>query len=518
MPLSTQASTTQEVELKLALNSADTSGLLDMVLSLPVLKGLATKTEHLHNIYYDSPDQELRQRLVALRLRRSGSARKPVWLQTLKTGTVSDSALSKRGEWENPVQGAELELDVLMHTPWADLDPDGVLFANLTPCFVTTFDRNIWLVPGPEGSVVEVALDIGQIEAGDRSAPIAELELELKAGASDLLFELAGQIAKHLAVIPASASKSERGYALAANRHCAALTAQPIDFESTQDLSVAAKLVMREMFSQFTGNLQLLQTSDEAEVVHQARIGWRRFSSTAKLFQSGPGVVKRPDNTPLLPLRDALGVLRDLDVARMEVLPQYAQAYVSGDSARARAWQKMELALGKATSAQREATINALMQPQVGSTLLEIARWLEFVEGLKHVSERNADTQVTLRTWARGKIKRLRGKLKKARDAALEAKSPEQWHHVRLFAKRLRYSIEAVQSVLPKKRAQQWREQALRLQAKIGNSRDIARAAELVASLPVDKGLVGFLRGVASQVETDARSTKRRHQPKLAKL
>jgi inorganic triphosphatase YgiF len=508
----------QEVELKLALPSADTADLLDVVLGLPMLNGLATKTVQLHNIYYDSQDQQLRQGLVALRLRRSGTARNPVWMQTLKTGAVSDSALSKRGEWESPVKGAALDLDVLMHTPWADLDPDGVLFANLVPCFVTAFDRNIWLVEGPEGSVVEVALDIGTIEAGDRSAAIAELELELKAGAPGSLFELAGQIAKHLAVIPASASKSERGYALAANRHCAALTAQPIDFEPTQELSSAAKLAMREMFSQFTGNLQLLQTSDEAEVVHQARIGWRRFSSATKLFRSGPGVVKRPDNAPLLPLRNALSALRDLDVARMEVLPQFAQAYVSGDSARARAWQKMELALGKATSAQREATIKALMQPEVGSTLLEIANWLEFDEGLHHVSERTADTEVTLRTWAKNKVKRLHGKLMKARDTAREANSPEQWHHVRLIAKRVRYSIEAVQSVLPKKRAQQWREQSLRLQSKIGSSRDVVRASELVASLPVDKGLVGFLRGVASQVETNARSTKRRHQPKLAKL
>jgi CHAD domain-containing protein len=296
------------------------------------------------------------------------------------------------------------------------------------------------------------------------------------------------------------------------------LTAQPTDLKSTHELTVAAKLAMREMFSQFTGNLQLLQISDEAEVVHQARIGWRRFSSTAKLFQSGSGVSKRPDSAALVPLRNALGFLRDLDVARMEVLPQYAQAYVSGDAARARAWRRMEVALGETTSAQREATIKALMQPEVGSTLLEIANWLEFDEGLPREVEPADDIDVNLRTWARSKVKRLRGKFKKARDAAREATSPQQWHHVRLVAKRLRYSIEAVQSVLPRKRAQQWRVQALHLQAKIGSSRDVARAAELVASLPVDKGLVGFLRGVSSQVETDARSTKRRHQPKLAKL
>jgi CHAD domain-containing protein len=178
----------------------------------------------------------------------------------------------------------------------------------------------------------------------------------------------------------------------------------------------------------------------------------------------------------------------------------------------------MEVALGEATSVQRVAMIEALMQPAVGSTLLEITKWLEFDEGLPREVEPAVDTEVNLRTWARSKVKRLRGKFKKARDTAREANLPQQWHHVRLIAKRLRYSIEAVQSVLPKKRAQQWRVQALRLQAKIGSSRDVVRAAELVASLPVDKGLVGFLRGAASQVEVDARSTKRRHQPKLAKL
>jgi len=76
----------------------------------------------LHNTYYDTPEQTLRRKRAALRLRRVGSDAKPEWLQTLKMGGTGNSALSQRGEWEMSVPGAQLAMRALEATAWIHLD------------------------------------------------------------------------------------------------------------------------------------------------------------------------------------------------------------------------------------------------------------------------------------------------------------------------------------------------------------------------------------------------------------
>ena len=75
----------QETELKLALPTSDPAGLAKRLARLPVLARRTPRREQLHNVYYDTPDQVLRQRQVALRIRRVGSGAEPRWLQTLRS-------------------------------------------------------------------------------------------------------------------------------------------------------------------------------------------------------------------------------------------------------------------------------------------------------------------------------------------------------------------------------------------------------------------------------------------------
>lgn len=238
----------QEIELKLALPTSDPAGLAKRLGRTPVLGRRKPVQLQLHNIYYDTPEQRLHQARVALRLRRVGSADKPEWLQTLKIGGCGDSALSRRGEWEVPVPGAELSAQALDTTPWSTLDPDGSVLGALAPCFSTTFERTSWTVRKRDGSIVEVSLDIGQITAGDKRAPLCELELELHAGQPQALFEVAQEIARTLGVMPLNSSKAERGYALLADGLHLPLRARPPLLKSGMALPAAAQQVLREMF------------------------------------------------------------------------------------------------------------------------------------------------------------------------------------------------------------------------------------------------------------------------------
>ena len=494
MRASPGAQSSQEIELKLALPGADPLTLTRRLAQIPVLARRRCTRLHLHNIYFDTPDSALRQRRVALRLRRLGGTERPTWLQTLKTAGRSDSALSQRGEWETPLRGARLSLKGLQATPWSAMDPDGKLFLTLAPIFETDFERTIWLLRRPDGSVVEVALDIGQIVHDDRSTPICELELELKAGSSAALFEVANQIAAGIAVLPASASKAERGYALAQGSLQTALRARPQRLSAQLPHAELAQRVMQEMFSQFTANLKSLLVSDDPELVHQARVGWRRFKSARRLFAPLLATQNVPSWQAQLALLTCLGKLRDLDVARIETLPALADAYIEDDPRRAEVWQTMTTNLQQAANLQRKTVRYALQDPALGACLLATTQWLEGLNASIAAEPAALEPQGSLRRWTQGRIKHMRKQMKLARQSTTE---PERQHRVRILAKRMRYNLEALESLLPAKQTQRWRSQAISLQASLGAKRDAIQAAKLVAELEIDRGLAEFLRGVA---------------------
>ena len=484
----------EEIELKLALPTPNPSSLTKQLARTSLLARRQANHQHLHNVYYDTPEQFLRQERIALRIRRVGSDEKPQWLQTLKTGGRSDSALSQRGEWEASVPGAKLALDVLKATPWSGIDPDGAVFRALAPCFVTSFDRTSWSVRRRDGSLIEVALDIGYITAGEKSAPICELELELRAGKPAALFELAQQIARTIAVLPANVSKAERGYALVEDSLDTPLGAQPSKLTSGQSLRAAAGSVLREMFCQFTINLNALRTLDDPEVVHQARVGWRRFKSALRLFKPVLAAETVPSWQALEPLLGFLGELRDLDVALTDTLPPLHDAYTEGDPRRTDAWEAMTKALRQAADLQRKSVRYALQVPAVGVTLLRATQWLEGLSVPTGPREAGIEPKVPLRRWARQRIARLHKQLKAARK---DIGNPDSQHRARILAKRTRYGIEALGSLLPRKHSQRWRQQATSLQTSLGAARDVMQASALAAKLEADGWLAEFLRGVA---------------------
>lgn len=492
---------TVEIELKLALPTADPAALEQRLARLPLLARRKASRQALHNIYYDTPDDALHHRRIALRLRRVGDAAHPQWLQTLKVGGSNDSALSRRGEWEASVSTAALQAELLQATPWPELDPDGAVFQTLQPRFTTDFQRTRWTVRQRDGSAVEVALDVGRLVVGNHTAAICELELELLAGNASALFQVANHIARGIAVLPLGISKAERGYALARNTLQLPRRAQPVALTPDTPVPLAAARVLREMFSQFTHNLVTLEHSDDPELVHQARVAWRRFKSGLKLFKKTAWVQSVPSWQALLPLLQALGNLRDLEVANLETLPMLANAYAAGDSTRQAHWLAMQKALVQAADQQRQAVRATLNNPTVGANLLAMTEWLESGLSVDCVEKPSKDRKTTLRRWAQRRLASLREQLK---ASLKDVDHPESAHRARILSKRLRYSIEALRPLLPKRRAQRWYQWAAQVQGDMGAQRDLRQALEIAARLQAHEGLQEFLRGVQARM-TQAR-------------
>ena len=506
-PVSANAAPT-EIEVKLALPGADVRAVAAALAASPVLARRKPQRQTVFSQYFDTPDQALRRQRVALRLRRLGSPEQPQWRQTLKTAGQGDSAFSVRGEWEMPVPGPALALELLHDSPWPQMDADGSLSAALQPCFTTEFERTTWLVRQRDGSQIEVALDIGSITAAGRSVPLCELELELIAGSPAALLALAGRIARTVAVLPLAASKAERGFALQQSANAAPLLAQPPKISPSDSLSRIARQVLGEAFLQFSANLYRLQTDDAPELVHQARVGWRRFRSLWRMLRPLlPSELALPPLQALQPLLGSLGALRDLDVARTETLPPLAQAYIRHSQQEAGAdisqqWQQLQTALNQAANQERTAVRAALTQPSVGAALLALSHWLELLGGPLAVSVPSQSTKAQVRDIQalRRRALRLAKRLEQMLRQCQHDHSPEgieRQHEVRILAKRLRYNVHALAPLLPKRLQQQHRS-AQQLQERLGAERDLLQARHLVARWGANPLWLAFLQGVVA--------------------
>lgn len=488
-----------ELELKLALPTQDPQLLEKQLARVPLIGRRKPTRQQLHSTYYDTPAHALHQAAVALRVRRIGAAAQPRWVQTLKMGGKSDSAFSQRGEWEAQLPSDALDPSMLQDTPWVQRDPDGALFGALAPVFTTTFERLSWIVTSGDARA-EVALDRGSVQMDGYSTPLCELEIELQSGTPEALFDIAEQISQQLALLPLHMSKAERAYRLAQGTLNAPLRARPAELHKDMDYHAMVHSVLRETFLHFSANLNTLRSSDAPEVLHQARVGWRRLKSALRLFRQRAEGSSFPPLDALQPLLQQLAELRDLDVASSEVFPAFASAYQEEDPRRVQQWQQLETALAQRIAEQRGALRQTLADPAIGRSLLAITRWLE--TGQVHLPlEPHTGKQQAGKKWLKQQVAHLAKQL----DAMpLHAQDPAQQHRMRILSKRLRYSIEGLRNWLPKKRAQRWLDTAIRHQTHIGHARDRQQALDIAQRLQAAEGIVAFLRGAAFGARTTA--------------
>lgn len=166
------------------------------------------RTRQLFNQYFDTPDLALHHAAMALRLRRNGEQ----WLQTLKGGGEIEAGLHKRNEWEVAVAGAALDFSAHAEVDWTSLLPQA-LREKLQPVFITDFMRSSFMLSFADAQI-EVCMDEGFIHTHKRRHTICEIELELKSGSAQALFQLALAL---LDIAPMSievVNKAEYGFRL----------------------------------------------------------------------------------------------------------------------------------------------------------------------------------------------------------------------------------------------------------------------------------------------------------------
>lgn len=198
---------TQEIELKFIVNPTALETVRE---TLNSLESNHSDPQQLLNIYYETADNTLRRHDMGLRIRGVGSR----YEMTLKIAGRVIGGLHQRPEYNVELSKPELDLSLFPGEIWPEgVDPK-VLQAELTPLFNTDFAREKWVV-SLDGSKVEIALDLGEVKAGEHSEPLCELELELLEGETAAVLTLAKQLVNQPGLRQGNLSKAARGYHLA---------------------------------------------------------------------------------------------------------------------------------------------------------------------------------------------------------------------------------------------------------------------------------------------------------------
>lgn len=458
----TSAAAGNEIELKFQVPAGRLAALT---------RALATTTAQrieLRARYFDTPDGRLAAAQIALRLRREGER----WVQTLKG---RGDGLMQRLEDEvprPPEEGDPPPLDLSLHvgTHAGGLLSTALAGGAAPVARYGTEIQRLKRVLRHGGARIEVALDVGDVVAGDDAAPVrapvCEVEFELVSGPVSGLLDLAARWSRRFGLLLDPTTKSERAQWLAQG-----LAMPPVARGQlpglARGLSLAqarAAMVGASLAHALPNAAAITAGVYGPDHVHQLRVALRRLRSVLRAV--GPADADR--DAALSALFAALGGTRDADVVALTLAPAWQAARAAG-------------ATGPSVPAPdpspQDGGPAALRQP--GTSAL----WLSLIALTVPAPE---GTAAEAARWDRPALKRLRhwhatARYEAARWSRLD--DPAR-HRLRKRLKRVRYLLEFCGPLLPAKAAARESDALRELQDALGHWNDLIVAQAWLATLP----------------------------------
>lgn len=462
--------------------------------------------------YFDTPTGALAGAGLALRLRKEGR----LWVQTLK-GTLPDGTGMTRSEHNVPraETGAHVPaIDPQLHagTPVGSalLSVLQQAEGSLRQVMGTDIWRRARTVRVP-GGAVELAFDVGRIEAGPADAPrrlpVCELEIELKHGNPQAVVAAARRwVARHGLWLD-TRSKAELGNLLVRDVAMAApRRAAEVILVKSMAPAKAFDAVLRSCLEQISVNAsQIASGTHEPEHVHQLRVGLRRLR-TALAFFDGKRLAEALD----APTRDALATdaaslfrqlseARDRDAVAGPLAIQLARALAA-------VGQPGEPPMPPSTGAEVDPTL-LLRQASAQRLMLNL---ISRVQGDGPVvapppavafDVAEPPAPLTLRERLAQRLNRWHRQV--VIDAErFDALDDEGRHRLRKHIKRLRYAAEFSAAVFDERAVRRYLRGLRALQERLGTLNDIAVGITLyTAAAPSDARALFALGWLAAQRE-----------------
>jgi triphosphatase len=471
-----------ELELKLTCDPARLSKLLKSLTKAGGVDLKNRKTARVVSTYYDTEDRRLRRRGLTLRIRKKSGKLE----QTIKSTGVSVSGILAREEWTVPVTSKTPDLSAVQSA-----DVRGrmglILPQELTPVFTTDIKRTTLLVehavsPG-NSATVELAFDQGKVNAGQKSRPISELELELVSGTMSAMLDLAVTLSRQTKMVLTQTSKVEGGFELADGTYPRATMASKIPLTRAASIEDAMVKVFSASLGQLLANRAAAACGTDIEGVHQARIAIRRMKSAFSVFKKFLVCPEVPSiKAELTWLMDILGPARDLDVFLDEVLPA-----VMADRPDDPDLAALANVAAKAHSAAYRKVRSALNSARYSALALTMASWIEHRAWRDHVAQDALDAPLV---ELAGPLLTKRQRHVMKRGKGFRKLTAAERHQVRIALKKHRYAMEFFSGLYPDSHTRPFIAAMRILQHALGAANDVATAEHLTAFL-IDRAEAG---------------------------
>ncbi|MDA0665451.1 MAG: CHAD domain-containing protein [Proteobacteria bacterium] len=407
-----------------------------------LLSDAKPRVQTLSAIYFDTPDFTLASHRFGLRVRRESGR----WVQTFKAEkdglarTEINHILSQRNLQPTPGIDASGLPDRSQLMALGMKKTDAARIARpqaLRPIFSVRVRRTSWLVT-VGASQIEVAFDSGIISTDAAQSEILEVELELVCGQRSDLFAATQSLslffeAQDQAACLEPRSKAQRGLMLIAP------TAQHHRMPKARQAGSTGLVLGAHLLraaQALAAQVWVILESAHPEGPHQARVALRQIRTILKLIHAAtqnPSTDAPMDlamdapGDPLLlaaALADALGELRDLDVAIEKVLRPLRETLPTDQDI-----LEASSLISTARSATQEELRHDLVRAQTRGLVIALlirADELRTHNGLSPAA-----------AFARGQAQLL---LKRVARRKRVAHSPEGRHRLRLAYKALRYA------------------------------------------------------------------------------
>src|SRR5262245_14714893 len=439
----------QELELKVELDKSDVDRLAGEPAAGDLIIGPAA-TKELRTVYFDTPGHDLHAAGIALRLRRQNGG----WRQTVKVDRHVEGGMSNPIELQAFVEEERPDIRKISDKKVRRAVQKALSDTALHPVFETVIQRTTRSIK-VQDSEIELAVEDGEVRAGNERQHLREADLELKAGSAEGLLLAAEKLLAGHELKPSSRSKAERGYRLVLGKKDDSTEpekARPARVSRKDSSREALSFMLDSAVQQVLVNRRAVLESDDPEAAHQLRIGLRRLRSALRALR--PLVDRASLRSFERSARDigrCVGTLRDADVL------------ISGIHAPAEAAAKdktgfaeLHEALVRNRAARRDEVREVLSGPQWTKLQLYVTLWprmLDEIDGLNKPITKHA-RKVLAKAWKKpSKLGRHLDRL----DAA-------QRHETRKALKELRYQAEFMAPLFDKRECAQFIRQLKGLQ------------------------------------------------------
>ena len=458
----------------------------------PTDRRLATQpTLNLTDTYYDSPDWMIFRAGFALRMRceraDDGAEQAEV---TLKSLNAPRNGLAHRTEFSQRVDGEDMTA-VVGATGIGERIRELIGERPLTALFKanTRRERQHLLEAGSNLALAEVDLDETSIEAPSGvSQQLKRVEVECINATPAALEHFVMQLREAAKLEPVETSKFRAGLKAAGLHPTGHLELASLEISATQPFADTQFALLRRYFAVVLEKEPLVRSGSPV-AVHEMRVAARHLDVLLRLFSGyGPrwAVAARG---ALRGLIKSLGAVRDCDV-QLEYLLNSSAALTGTDRA------AIEPLRERLASHRARARARLLQLLDSNRTRSWVAHWQEQLRLGTASGARARDA--TTATVARDFIRTTAGKLRKHADRLNDDSSADDFHRVRIRAKRLRYALDAFGSLYGDP-AREYLAALAKLQHVLGEYHDSTVRAGLFAELVTQgrsvPGATSFLVG-----------------------